>query len=323
MHTHRLLRLLICLAIATACLDRSARGQEDDGDEPVRGAIRARTTFVIPDQTFDNIVFGNVRGPSAAVSRFQKLLEMQIDEVDRACNLSDGQKTKLQLAGRGDIKRYFDRIDEKRRQFQDVKNDMNKFAVFQQELQPLRVDGNSAMFGESSIFAKTIPKILTADQTAQYEEITREKRMFRHRAKIALVIATLDNSLGLTADQRRRLEKVLVDETRPPRESSQYDFYVILLQAANLPEEKLKPIFDNTQWRSLAPYFTQSQRLADFLKTGGYLPEGVGSSPTPKAAGPGGRTIEKNVRDVNGAINDAVKTRPRANVEKKLGEAPK
>ncbi len=208
------------------------------------------------------------------------MLDLLIGEVDRACSLSDGQKTKLHLAGRGDIKRYFDRIDEKRRQFQDVKTDMNKFAAFQQEIQPLRVDANSGLYGESSIFAKTIPKVLNAEQAAKYAEVTREQKMFRHRAKVALVIATLDNSLGLTAEQRRKLEKVLVDETRPPRESSQHDFWVVLLQASRLPEETLKPIFDDVQWRGLAPYFAQARGMANFLKMGGYLPDGVDGAPS-------------------------------------------
>ena len=151
----------------------------------------------------------------------------------------------------------------------------------------------------NSIFTKTLARTLTAEQAAKYEEVTREKKMFRHRAKIALVIATLDNSLGMTAEQRRKLEKTLVDETRPPRENSQYDFYVILYQAAMLPEERIKPIFDDTQWKSLAPYFNQAKRMADFMKNGGYLPEGVGPAPRATFVVPPplrGEAIEKKAR---------------------------
>ena len=130
---------VLSLAVCVAGDARRATAQ-DDFEEPEKAVITR--TFVIPDQTFDNIVFGNVRGSSTALKRFLTLLELQIDEVDRACELKDAQKAKLQLAGQGDIKRYFDKIDEKRRKFQDVKTDMNKFAELQQELQPMRVDAS-------------------------------------------------------------------------------------------------------------------------------------------------------------------------------------
>jgi hypothetical protein len=278
--------------LAAAIGVEKSTAAQDDFDEPQR-AVPVRT-FLIPDQTFDNIVFGNTRGATGAQQRFKTLLEMEIDAVHRACDLSDPQKSKLLLAGQGDIKRYFDKVDEKRRKFQEVKTDMNKFAELQQELQPLRAEMSASIFGANSIFAKTVPKTLSADQAEKYEQVTREKKLFRHRAKIALVIATLDNSLGMTTEQRRNLEKLLVEETQPPRESSQYDFYVILYQATLIPEERLKPIFDETQWKALGPYFNQAKRTADFMKTAGYLPEGV-RVPGAKAPGPKPPAVKRQV----------------------------
>ena len=284
--------IILFVAVSAAALERSvtARGYVDDPEKQ-----EAKTTTVIPDQTFDNLVFGNVRGATVARKRFQILLELQIDEVDRTCELSDAQKTTLQTAGEGDIKRYFDKVEEMHRRFQDVKADPEKFAELQKELQPLRVDASAGLFGDKSIFADAIPKTLTAEQAAGYEKAALEKRLFRHRAKISLVVTTLDNSLGMTAEQKRKLEKILVDQTRLPRESSRYDFYVILYQAALLPEETIKPILDETQWKSLTPYFFQAKRMGDFLKKGGYLPAGVGPVPEaePKPLVPTGEPAEK------------------------------
>ena len=41
-----------------------------------------------------------------------------------------------------------------------------------------------------------------------------------------------------------------------------------------IPESKIKPIFDESQWRSLTPQFEQAKGLKDYLKGNGYeLPE--------------------------------------------------
>ena len=42
----------------------------------------------------------------------------------------------------------------------------------------------------------------------------------------------------------RRFVGLLVNDARPPRKSGQRDYWYLMLQAARLPEAKLKPIFD-------------------------------------------------------------------------------
>ena len=48
---------------------------------------------------------------------------MRIDAVNR---LTPGQRQKLELAGRGDIKHFFDQVEAKRREFEEVRNDLQK-----------------------------------------------------------------------------------------------------------------------------------------------------------------------------------------------------
>src|SRR5262245_19704209 len=61
-----------------------------------------------PDEQFERWVFNQYGSADGARRRFDSLLTLQIDDIDRTCHLTDEQKKKLRLIGHGDIKRIFD-----------------------------------------------------------------------------------------------------------------------------------------------------------------------------------------------------------------------
>lgn len=250
---------------------RIAHAQDDLEDEPDI-IVPAQVGFEMSDENFDQWVFGGGRNITAGRRRLESLLTLQVEDVDRTCGLTEDQKKKLTLAGRGDIKRFFTQVEEKRRKFQLVKRDQNKIGEIFQEIQPLQATLNSGLYNESSFFSKAVRKTLTADQSVKYEAAVREKKMFRYKAKVDLAIATLDKSVGLRFEQRKQLAKLLMEETQPPNRFGQYDFYVIILQASKIPEEKIKPIFDANQWRLMNRQFQTAKGLEQFLKNGDFLP---------------------------------------------------
>jgi hypothetical protein len=46
-----------------------------------------------------------------------------------------------------------------------------------------------------------------------------------------------------------------------PRHNGQYDMYVILIRLAALPSQKLKPLFEASQWKSLKGHLDQYRNL--------------------------------------------------------------
>ncbi|HLQ43829.1 MAG TPA: hypothetical protein VK137_03800, partial [Planctomycetaceae bacterium] len=198
-------------------------------------------------------------------------LKLQAEEVDRACGLTEAQKKKLQLAGRGDIKRFFERVEELRKKFLLVRRDQQKFNEIWQDIQPLQMTLNSGLFDDQSFFHKTVRRTLTAEQAGHYEQVERERRQFRYRAKVELVVATLENGLPMRDEQRQKLIRLVLDETQPPRKFGQYDYYVVMLQVSKLPENKLKPLFDNAQWKIMRQQFDQVKGMEQFLKQNGGL----------------------------------------------------
>ena len=70
------------------------------------------------EDQFDQWVFGAPRNSRAGRNKLDSLLTLEVDEVCRTCGLSEVQKKKLVLAGRGDIKRFFDKVEENTHGFQ-------------------------------------------------------------------------------------------------------------------------------------------------------------------------------------------------------------
>jgi hypothetical protein len=205
--------------------------------------------------------------------RFDSQLVLLVDEVERSCSINAAQKMKLQLAGRGDMKRVFDRVEDLRKKFQLVKNDQNKFNEFWQEIQPIQMSFNQGVFGPSSFFGKTLKGTLTSDQAVAYEAADRERRMFQYRATVEAVIGMLDRVVSFRAEQRQKLVDLLVERKRLPRIFGQYNYYLVMYQASQVPEEKLKEILDEPQVKTLNKLLNQMRGYEQFLKTSGYLPE--------------------------------------------------
>jgi hypothetical protein len=88
------------------------------GNEPTAREVDDDATPGLSDsapsaRAIDEFMLG--KSAAASRNRLNRLLRENIEVIDRCCRLSDGQKQKLQLAGQGDIKRFFDRFEEIKR----------------------------------------------------------------------------------------------------------------------------------------------------------------------------------------------------------------
>jgi hypothetical protein len=270
--------LLVGSALVIVGSSKFARAQDDD--EPVENENNAQKVnnlrAVVIEQApnleqMDQWVFGRYGGSGGARTKLDSSLLVRIQDVDRACGITEAQKQKLRLAGRGDIKRFFDKVEALKRRFQQGQNDPN--TNIWQEIQPLQVELNTGLFGDDSLYVKTIRRTLDHDQTARFESVSRERKSFRFRATVDWFVVHLDKGLGLTDLQRQRFVELLVNEAQPPRKFGPGDYWYLLVQTARLPEPKLKPIFDAPQWRLLSRQFVQARGMEQWLKTNGVLGE--------------------------------------------------
>ena len=69
------------------------------------------------------------RTAAAARTRLTSELSIHVNEIDRVCRLTEAQKKKLHLAGRGDIHRFFDRYETAKEQLKLGRENAQKINV--------------------------------------------------------------------------------------------------------------------------------------------------------------------------------------------------
>ena len=272
----RVLSIAVLAGMMCSCLPGGplAWGQDDwdavkDPANPPAARVFAAPQFHLPD--FDRWVYGgktSAQVKQMLMSRFTS----QLESVERDCQLSEVQRRKLELAARGDVRRFFRQADEVRAKFGEVRNDQQMLGKIMQEIQPLQAKIKSSFFDQNSLLHKVLKGTLDDEQSHEYEQQQRERRRFQYEAKIELALAMLETGVPLRERQRQRFVKLLLDQTEPPNKFGQQACYVVFYQAGTLEEEKLKAIFDDAQWRAIKQLLFRAKGLEAHLKSNGFIP---------------------------------------------------
>jgi hypothetical protein len=224
-----------------------------------------------------------------AQAMVESRLALEIERIERCCRITEEQKRKLQLAGRGDLKRTLDRVDEGRRKQRVTKGNAAQREASETEMQLLHAELSEELPVRGTMWAKTLKRTLSDDQMAAYREALREPRRFRLRAQVDLVVEVFDMAAGCSDEQRQRLTKLLLEEMRLPSKSNE-EFQIVLAQAVRLPEAKLRSIFDDSQWRPLSRLIKPLEAdLKNQLDNAVFEPEDaagpIAARPEPAASG--------------------------------------
>jgi hypothetical protein len=210
-------------------------------------------------------------GNSAGLNS-DEVIRLAIETVDAACHLTPAQQEKLRLAAQGDFARFNERADDLRAQYLGKSIDQNDLGNVVNKFQPLAQTYRSGLLGYSSLFAKVLRHTLTPEQLKEYEDTEQERMQQRHAAAVRLYVALLGRACALTDDQRSQLVDLLLKETHAPKRPSEYDYYVVLAQAANVPNEKYTAILDTAQMDVVKNSLNRGRGLAAFLKQQDILP---------------------------------------------------
>jgi hypothetical protein len=266
-------------------------GADDDDDlaeirpEPARAQMAVQNQrFQIDESNIDRWVYGNEsRGGDFLF--LAAGLKQKIDEIGKVCELSQMQKAKLSLAGKGDIQRFVSRVDDLRSKCQIGAVTQEQFRALVQSAQSLHAEYQQGLFENGSLFRKTLVSSLRPEQAARCEQVDRERRAYRYRARVELAVAQLDAILGLSDEQRGRLVQLILDKTRPPRHFGQFDRFVVLVQISRLPDETLATVIEPVQQRLLRKELATARRMMPRLKRQGVIfDEGSDSTDEANAA---------------------------------------
>ena len=153
--------------------------------------MRGVAPVQISDDTVYRWVFGDVRNADAAMKQLESTLRTKVDELAFPGAASDAQQKKLELAGQVDIRRFLERVDDLKRQGQEIKGDANRSFQLHQQAQILQLLLKGGLFNDESLFAKTARHVFTSEQL---ERADRERTAFQHRAQVERAAALLQNS---------------------------------------------------------------------------------------------------------------------------------
>jgi hypothetical protein len=176
--------------IGTADVAAEIDADSDDVQRWLRAAITGprRAAFNDPKADFDNqisdqhvtsarnafdtILFGPQHADTIR-TRLDRLLAMKIDAIEKIYGLTGAQRQKLELAGRGDIKRFFDRVESCREDFPGQTQGGDVSRELANEICRLRIAVDRGSFDDGSLFTKTLRKVLTPEQASR---LPRSKR---------------------------------------------------------------------------------------------------------------------------------------------------
>jgi hypothetical protein len=140
--------------------------ERNEGDEPKndraikKPPVEEVLTVVLERENFDRWVFGNMTNEKSRRAWLEHKLRLKAEQAEGMTVLSRPQVEKLVLAGRGDVKRFLDRVEEIRPEFDAVRADLAAGRSFLlDDLRPLGVEFQNGPFGQDSLFAKTLKKI--------------------------------------------------------------------------------------------------------------------------------------------------------------------
>jgi len=223
------------------------------------------------DQQLDQWVFQQYGNASTARARLKESLKLYTEDVDQTCSLSDAQKQKLQLAGQGDVERFFRKYKEFKTQFQASRNNQQKVNQVFQDIRPLQAKLKTGLFDRESLLQKCLVNTINRKQFLQYLKVDKERQRFQHEARIGVIISLLDQAAPVTAEQRKKLSELLRQETKPLGKSGQYDYYAMMHQAAKIDEGKFQQILDDIQWQVFNQQLGQGRGMEQWLKQNGFL----------------------------------------------------
>jgi len=244
----------------------TAQDEAEEAAEAVEEVVEDFNMIQISEQQVAHWVFGNrivmqgrtVQTPAGTIGEG---LALELDLVEAAAPLSEPQRRKLELAGRGDVDRFMDRYEAFAAGCPHGAVSQDKYLELNQQAQPLAARFRAGLHGEGSLFRKVLRSALDAEQLARFDSLQAERGRKRYEAAVKATVAMIDQKVPLTAAQRERLIEVTLRETTPPETpvEGSYKYYVVLLQMSKVPEDRLKPIFEEGEWRAVRVLLQQGR----------------------------------------------------------------
>jgi len=178
---------------------------------------------------------------------------LRLNRITKIANLNTEQETKLQLAIRGDLHRFYREMDIVKETTKDF--DMQNQADMQkawQAVAPLRTKLATGLDGEDSLFAKVLSSTLNIEQMETYEQYLSDRQVATTRAVIRMTVSDMEKLVPLLDVQRQQLVELLESQKFPRKVPQGFEVMVGYIILARLKDDALSTILDDSQVKVVA-----------------------------------------------------------------------
>ncbi len=270
--------------LAPAFVVEQAVELDDDGN-----AINVQVQrFSITHQNLDQWIFGSNKTVEQARTEFESQLKMAVETVTKQYELDATQRRKLQLAGRGDIKRFLGEADALHAELGEaaastlITLDQQEYVQIQQRAIGLRnrflmanrlSDGVTiGLFGEQSLLNKTIPKAISPKFAEKYLADQKLQRDQQYETYVTQSVQNLTQFLTLREDQKDKLKALIRSDIAPLRQLNQQAYVYVMYQLSRMPDDRLKQVLDETQLGKLGQIRANAAAYEQHLRNSGLWP---------------------------------------------------
>lgn len=242
------------------------------GAAPIRAAradivmMADENDITISENQVDQWIFRNSSTTNSPKGKLDDALQTHISLIANTVGLTDEQRKRLELAGKGDIARFWSLVVRLKQKYPGGRMSQEKFNQMWQEVQPLTTRFAAGLHGRYSLFEKMLPGILSESQLQAYTAEEKARRVRHFRAKVEATVQILDQRVPMTDAQRKKFIELTVTKTEPPLAFGQNDFYLILWRMSQIPEADLRPVFDEEEWKVLNVQLDQVRGMRQWVE---------------------------------------------------------
>ena len=201
--------------------------------------------------------------------KFRQAIGLKIDCLDREYSLSDRQKKKLQLVGKGSMEKALVARQEALDKYQQMMvqaqaNADGNFADFAFDME-LMIDMSmpaSTLLETKSDWLKFVRGTLNDGQRAKYDESERNRKTRTNKALMGGIVAAMSTEISVDAKQLTQLHELMVNNS-PAVERFSYDIYFSFF---SIPEAKFKEILSEEQWATFQPQWAAMQQQLEMME---------------------------------------------------------
>jgi hypothetical protein len=222
---------------------------------------------------FDSLIFEAIESPENPLAVLESQVDLEVTRISQSIDLQDDQVEQLRLAGRGDIKRFYDRVEQARRKFQESAQRLNQASPddMYEIAMPLQSSLKKGLFGRGSLFQKVVANSLDDQQSVALQRHLSRINELQAEGAVRVFVVKIGYYVPMTSVQRSKLTELLLEDATWVINDPHYSFLIVVYQFGKVPRQKYEAIFDEKQMKAVDVLIQAGVQLGEHLEQEGVI----------------------------------------------------